>query len=52
MLINGKELEKILDISRTTLWRLRQKGLPFVNVADDVKYEEKEVMKWLKNNKK
>lgn len=50
MLIDGKEIEKILGISRTTLYKLRKKGLPHKKVGSQIRYDHDEVLEWI--NKK
>ena len=50
MLVGGKEIEKLLDISRTTLYRLRKKGLPIKKVGGQIRYDTVEVMKWIDEN--
>jgi len=42
-----KEVLKILNISRTTLWRLKKKGLPHIKVGDSVRYVIDEVRDWI-----
>jgi len=46
-LMNSKVLENQLGVSRSTLWRLRQKGLPFRRVSGVIRYNLQEVEEWL-----
>lgn len=46
-LLSGEELEKNLGVSRTTLWRLRQQGMPTRRIGKSIRYDLKEVMSWL-----
>lgn len=46
-LVTGNELEVRVGVSRTTLWRLRQQGLPHVRIGRGVRYDVREVLAWL-----
>lgn len=37
-------------ISRTTMWRLRQAGLPYVRIGRGIRYNPDQVMSWLAAN--
>ena len=52
MLVDGKEIERILGISRTTLYRLRKEGLPNKKVGGQIRYDQEEVLKWANESKK
>jgi excisionase family DNA binding protein len=49
-LLTLEELCKELNVkvNRTTAWRWRKSGMPFVNVGKKIRYDKEEVMKWLK----
>src|SRR5687768_11669834 len=46
-LLSPKELERVMGVSRTTLWRLREHGLPFVRVGRQLRFDPREVERWL-----
>lgn len=46
-LLSGEGLMRLLHLSRTTLWRLRNDGLPHVKVGRLVRYNVKAVRAWL-----
>ena len=46
-LLRENEIIKRLNVSRTTLWRMRAEGLPAVNVGRSVRYDMDQVLKWL-----
>ena len=49
-LLTELELEAFLDISRTTVWRLRREaGLPFGRVGRQYRYRKSEVLQWLQD---
>lgn len=46
--LTSEELQKYLNISRTTLWRLRKEGLPHKKLGHKtIRYDLEEVEKWL-----
>lgn len=47
-LLDSKELRQALNISRSTLGRLKSKGLPFIKVLDADRYDLKECVQWLR----
>lgn len=51
-LITIDELCKWLRITRTTEWRWRKEGMPFMKYGNIVRYEKQDVLKWLKENNK
>lgn len=52
VLIDSKKLEELLGVSRTTLYKLRKKGLPFKNVGSQIRYDHAEVLEWINEQKK
>jgi predicted DNA-binding transcriptional regulator AlpA len=46
-LLTEKELQEKLSLSRSTLVRLRKKGLPYKKIDRSIRYDEKEVMQWI-----
>jgi excisionase family DNA binding protein len=52
-LLTAEELQKHLNISRTTLWRLRKEGLPHTKIGHKtIRYDLEEVEKWLEEQNK
>ncbi|MGL5557665.1 MAG: HNH endonuclease [Paraclostridium dentum] len=47
--LTSGEVQKKYNISRTTLFRLEKKGLPFIGIGRSKRYEESEVDQWLIN---
>jgi predicted DNA-binding transcriptional regulator AlpA len=46
--LTAKELEQMLSISRTTLYRLRKEGLPHKKLGHStIRYDLVEVLDWL-----
>jgi excisionase family DNA binding protein len=51
-LLTDLELRELLGVSRTTLWRLRNRaGLPYGKVGREFRYRKSEVLRWVKDNK-
>lgn len=48
-MITEKELIEELKISRTTLWRLKKSGMPYLKVGSSYRYDKKEILNWIKN---
>lgn len=49
-MLTEKELLEELKISRTTLWRLKKKGMPSIKVGSSYRYDKHNVLKWVNNN--
>lgn len=50
-LLTEAELQVLLGVSRTTLWRLRKHAeLPFGKVGREYRYRKSEVLEWIRNN--
>lgn len=52
MILDTKQLCEDLKISRATLYRYRQIGLPTIQVNKKLMFDKEEVIKWLKDNSK
>jgi excisionase family DNA binding protein len=51
-MLTAEEMEQQLNISRTTLYRLRKQGLPHIKVGHKtIRYDLVAVLKWLEENK-
>jgi site-specific DNA-cytosine methylase len=46
-LLSEKDLMTVLNLSRTTLWRLRARGLPTVTLGRTVRYDLDRIRQWL-----
>ena len=50
--ITGKEVMSLLNISRTTLWKLRkEENLPYTKVGKKYLYLRSEILTWLKTQR-
>ena len=50
-LISEKNLAEALGISRSSLLKLRQEGLPWVSLAGKTFYHESSFMEWIMKNR-
>jgi len=51
-LLSADEAEGFLEVSRTTLWRLRRSGaLPFYKIGGQVRYDTDDLRRWLKSQR-
>jgi len=48
--VTERRLLSLLEISRTTLWRLRREGLPTLRFGRSVRYDIQKVKAWLEKN--
>jgi excisionase family DNA binding protein len=48
-----KELCKELNIKadRTTAWRWRKQGMPYIKIGNQIRYDKEEVIRWLREKK-
>ena len=51
-LISEKNLAEALGISKSSLYELRRRGLPWVTLANKTFYHEETFMKWVLKNQK
>ena len=51
-LISEKNLAEALGISKSSLYELRRKGLPWISIANKTFYHEETFMKWVLKNRK
>ena len=47
-----EDLIEMLQVTRSTIYNLKKKGLPFIKIGSNVRFEQSEVIDWLKNNHK
>lgn len=49
LLLTDKELGEVLGFSRVTLWRMRQMGMPCIQIGRTLRYKLDTVMSWLES---
>lgn len=51
-MLTTEELRQWLQIGRTTLWRWRKEGMPYIKYGNSVRFNKDDVLKWLSENNK
>ena len=46
-LLTDAEVQELLKMSRTTLWRLRKRGLPHLKIGGRYRYRKSELLRWM-----
>jgi excisionase family DNA binding protein len=47
-LVNTEEIAEKLGVSKMTVFRLREQGLPTIKVGSSIRFDETAVMEWVK----
>lgn len=50
-LLSTKELTKLLQVSTSTIIKLRSEGLPCIRINDSVRFDKEQVLSFIKNYK-
>ncbi|GLC32881.1 helix-turn-helix domain-containing protein [Clostridium omnivorum] len=51
-LLSAEDICKVFNISRTTLYRYRKDGMPYIQIKRKIMFDADEVKKWLKQFEK
>lgn len=51
-LVNVKEMCELLQVSRATLYRLKDQGMPFVKLLRSTRFDPEAVFKWVEEQNK
>jgi phage terminase Nu1 subunit (DNA packaging protein) len=49
--ITEKELCDIFKVDRSTAWRWRKEGMPYLGKKGSIRYDKNKVIEWLENRK-
>jgi excisionase family DNA binding protein len=44
-----EDLAEMLQVTRTTVYNLKSKGLPFIKLGRNIRFDQDEVIEWIKN---
>jgi excisionase family DNA binding protein len=44
-----EDLAEMLQVTRTTVYNLQSKGLPFIKLGRNIRFDQDEVIEWIKN---
>lgn len=51
-ILTEQELQELLGVSRTTLWKLRKnENLPYTKIGREYRYFKSEIIEWLKGSR-
>ena len=45
-----EDVAEMLQVTRTTIYNLKKKGLPFIKLGKNIRFDQDEVVKWVKSN--
>jgi excisionase family DNA binding protein len=45
-----EDVAEMLQVTRTTIYNLKKKGLPFIKLGKNIRFDQEEVVKWVKTN--
>ena len=45
-----EDVADMLQVTRTTIYNLKKKGLPFIKLGKNIRFNQEEVVDWVMNN--
>lgn len=45
-----EDVADMLQVTRTTIYNLKKKGLPFIKLGKNIRFNQEEVIDWVMNN--
>lgn len=45
-----EDVAEMLQVTRTTIYNLKKKGLPFIKLGKNIRFDQDEVVAWVKSN--
>ena len=45
-----EDVADMLQVTRTTVYNLKKKGLPFIKIGKNIRFNQKDVIDWVMNN--
>ena len=45
-----EDVAEMLQVTRTTIYNLKKKGLPFIKLGKNIRFDQDEVVEWVKSN--
>lgn len=45
-----EDVSEMLQVSRVTVYNLKKKGMPFLKIGKNIRFDEKEVVDWIREN--
>ncbi len=47
-----EQVAEMLQVTRTTIYNLKKKGLPFIKIGKNIRFDQEEVVNWIKEKQK
>lgn len=45
-----EDVSEMLQVTRTTIYNLKKRGLPFIKLGKTIRFDQEEVINWIKAN--
>lgn len=45
-----EDVSEMLQVTRTTIYNLKKRGLPFIKLGKTIRFDQEEVVNWIKAN--
>lgn len=45
-----EDVAEMLQVTRTTIYNLKKKGLPFIKLGKNIRFDEDQVVEWVRSN--
>lgn len=45
-----EDVADMLQVTRTTVYNLKKKGLPFIKIGKNIRFNQQDVINWVMNN--
>lgn len=45
-----EDVAEMLQVTRTTIYNLKKKGLPFIKLGKNIRFDQDEVVEWVRSN--
>lgn len=45
-----EDVAEMLQVTRTTIYNLKKKGLPFIKLGKNIRFDQEQVVEWVKSN--
>ncbi len=46
-----EDVAEMLQVTRTTIYNLKKQGLPFIKLGKNIRFDEEDVIKWVRSNR-
>jgi excisionase family DNA binding protein len=46
-----EDVEEMLQVTRSTVYNLKKRGMPFIKIGKNIRFDQNEVIDWIKSNR-